>query len=151
MQTRSQRGSEPGEVTQDVQHASAQEGIVPACTSDGERGGDSEAQGQEGGTRGEGWCEGGSGGARVVANSPGAGRAPPHGPAVELAVASQTSSQTGDETILRDGNGVCQERGRRRYGFRRLRSAVGGVLRTTREAADAAVRQAKRLFFRDAG
>ena len=116
-----------------------------------QRGGASEAQGQEGGMRGAGWCEGGSGGARVVANSPGAGRAPPYGPAVELAVASQTSSQTGDETILRDGQGVCQEVGRRGYGFRRLRSEVGGVLRTTREAADAAVRQTKRLFFRDAG
>ena len=82
---------------------------------------------------------------------PGAGRAPPHGPAVELAVASQTSSQTRDETILRDGQWVCQEVGRRGYGFRRLRSEVGGVLRTTREAAGAAVRRAKRLFFRDEG
>ena len=108
MQTRSERGGEPGEVAQAMQHASAQVGIVQACTFDGEGGGASEAQGQEGGTRGEGWCEGGSGGARAVANSPGAGRAPPRGPAVELAVASQTSSQTGDETLLRDGQRAYQ-------------------------------------------
>ena len=79
--------------------------------------------------------------------------------------ASQTSSQTREETILNAGQererernyeahagqGVCQEVGRRKYGFRRLRSAVGGVLRTTREAADAAVQRARRFFFRDAG
>ena len=97
--------------------------------------------------------------------TPGAECAPVRTPSEELQDASQTSSQTGEETILNAGQererernyeahagqGVCQEVRRRGHGFRRLRSAVGGVLRTAREAADAAVRRAKRVFFRDAG
>ena len=163
MHTRSARGSEPGEMTQDVQHASAQVGIVQACTFNGERDGTSAMQGQEGGARGTGWYEDDSGGARVVENSPGAGRASPHSPPVELADASQTSSQAREETILRAGQGVGQEMRRGGHGFRRLQFAAGGVLRTAREAADAtvlrtareaadaAVRRAKRFFFRDEG
>ena len=126
MHTRSERGGEPGEMTQDVQHASAQVGIVQACTFDGERDGTSAMQGQEGGARGAGWYEDGSGDARGVENSPGAGRASSHSPPVELADASQTSSQTREETILRAGQGVGQEMRQRGHGFRRLRFAAGG-------------------------
>ena len=121
---------------------------MQACMSDVSGGRDCEAQGGRRGMRGVGLCEEGACTTREVVGSPGAERAPVRTPSEELGDASQTSSQTGDETILRDGQ---QEVGRRGYGFRRLRSEVGGVLRTTREAADAAVRQAKRLFFRDAG
>ena len=35
--------------------------------------------------------------------------------------------------------------------FRRVTSEVEGVVRVTRAAADAAVRRARRIFFRDAG
>ena len=36
-------------------------------------------------------------------------------------------------------------------GFRRVVSGVGGMLRMTREAADAAVQRVKRFYFRDEG
>ena len=75
-------------------------------------------------------------------------------PSVALRVAaSQRSSQSAEtnETILRDGQGVGQAGERKGIGFRRTVSEVGGVLRATREAADAAVQRAKRFFFRDTG
>ena len=107
-------------------------GFVQACTSDGDRGWASEAQGRAGGPRGAGSCEDGSDGARIVVGSPGAGRASARTPSVELGVAvSQQSSQSAatNETILRDGHGVCQVEERRGSGFRRATLAVVGPQR----------------------
>ena len=66
---------------------------------------------------------------------------------------SPKSSQLAEtnETIFRDGQGFCQRGERRESGLRRVVSGVSGVLRTTREVADAAVQRARRFFFRDAG
>ena len=89
-----------------------------------------------------------------VAGSPSAERAPARTPSVEPGVAvSRKSSQSAEttETILRDGHGAYQAEERRGKGFRRVASGVSGVLRMTREAADAMVQRAKRFFFRDEG
>ena len=92
--------------------------------------------------------------ARGVAGSSGAERAPARTPSVEPEVAvTRTSSQSAEmtETILRDRHGAYQAEGQRGNGFRRVVTGVGGVLRMTREAADAAVQRVKRFYFRDAG
>ena len=88
------------------------------------------------------------------AHRSGAERAPARTPSVEPEVAvTRTSSQSAEttETILRDRHGAYQAEERRGNGFRRVVSGVGGVLRMTREAADAAVQRVKRFYFRDEG
>ena len=66
-----------------------------------------------------------------------------------LAPSSQSAETT--ETILRDRHGAYQAEERRGNGFRRVVSGVRGVLRMTREAADAAVQRVRRFYFRDEG
>ena len=127
---------------------------MQACTFDGSGGRACEAQGGARGTRGAGLCEEGACAARGVAGSSGAERAPARTSSVEPEVAvTRTSSQSAEttETILRDRHGAYQAEERRGNGFRRVVSGVRGVLRMTREAADAAVQRVKRFYFRDAG
>ena len=143
-----------GGLTQHVQHACAQGGLVQAGTFDGSGRGACEAQGGMRGTGGAGLCKEGACAAWGVTGSPDAGRAPACTPCVGSGAAvSTTSSQVAatDETILRGGHGVCQAEERGESGFRRAVLGVSGVLRTTREAASATVQRAKRIFFRDTG
>ena len=141
-------------LTQHVQHAGAHGGLVRARTFDGSGDRACEAQAGARDVRGAGFCKEGACAAREVAGSPSAERAPARIPSVEPGVAvSRKSSQSTatTETILRDGHGAYQAEERRGKGFRRVASGVSGVLRMTREAADAMVQRAKRFFFRDEG
>ena len=141
-------------LTQHVQHACAQGGLVQASTFDGSGRGACEVQGGMRGTGGTGLCEEGACAAWGVTGSPGAGRAPVRTPSVwSGAAVSKASSQVAatEETIMRGGYGVCQAEERGGSSFRRAVLGVSGVLRTTREAASATVQRAKRIFFRDTG
>ena len=139
---------------QHVQHARAQGGLVRARAYDGS--GDRAGEEREGArdARCAGWCKEDACAARGVAGSSGAERAPARTTSVEpeFAVAT-TSSQLAEttETTLRDGHGAYPAEERRVNGFRLVVSGVRGVLRMTREAADAAVQRVKRFYFRDAG
>ena len=143
-----------GELQQPEQHARAHGEMRQAHTFGAGGSRDCKAQGGSRSASGAGWGEEDACAARDVAGSPGVVRARVHPPSVQTGIeASQRSSQSAEtnETILRDGQGVYQARGWRERGFRRAVSGVSGALRTTREAAGATVRRAKRLFFRDEG
>ena len=127
---------------------------MQACMFDASGGSGCGAQGGLWGVRGVGLCEEGACATREMAGSPGAERAPVRTPSEELGDAvSQRSSRPAEtnEMILRDGHEVRQAEGRGGSGFRRTVMGVSGVLRATREAADAAVQRARRFFFRDTG
>ena len=137
---------------------------MQACMFDASEDRDCEAQGGRRGMRGVGLCEEGACTAREVVGSPGAERAPVRSPSAELgdAVSQQSPwrAETNEidrqtdrqgEAVVRGGQEVRQAEGRGGSSFRRAVMGVSGMLRATREAADAAAHRAKRFFFRDAG
>ena len=122
-----------GELQQPEQHARAHGEMRQAHTFGAGGSRDCKAQGGSRSASGAGWGEEDACAARDVAGSPGVGRARVHPPSVQTGIeASQRSSQSAEtnETILRDGHGVCQAEERRGNGFRRAVWGVSGVLLT---------------------